>query len=128
METDSSDWKLPKTYYYPKGWVRIIDIIGMVLAPISVSLPFFILAIGFFLEASSKGTKYYEGALTLFLGALGTLIILGSYFRGALKSYFNHQATENEVNRFRRGYSILILGSLIVYFMIFYAFFFGRIS
>ena len=123
MEPDILDWKLPKTYYYPKGWVRELDLACMVLAPISVSLPFFFMAILFYQSARSNGTSYYTGALVTFLGGLGTIVVLGSFFRGDFKSYVNHQATRDEVNTFRLAYLGLILGSLVVYFMIFYGFF-----
>ena len=113
-----------KTEPFSNRWLRILDMVGMVIAPISVSLPFFFGAILFYQEARSNGTSYTY-AIVLFLGALSLLIILGYMFGGAFKSYVNHQATRDEVKAFRMGYSIFILASLIVYFMILYALFLG---
>ena len=58
METDILDWKLPKTYYYPHGWLRNLDLNGMVLPPISISLPIFFGAILLYQSAGSYGPRY----------------------------------------------------------------------
>ena len=120
METDILDRQLPTTDYYPQGWLRKLDIFGMVLAPLSISLPFFFLAILAIVSAGSNGISYYEVALLALLTALGLLIFFGRYFQRALKSYVSHQATRDDLITFRVTYSLLILAGLIVDFMIFY--------
>lgn len=113
-----------ETDYYPNGWLRIRDIIGMVIAPISITLPIFFWAIVTYQSASSIGSSYSD-AYVLFFVALGGLILLGYYFGGAIKSYVTHQATRDDVKTFRMVYSGLILGSLVVYFMILASFLYG---
>lgn len=113
-----------KTDYYPNGWLRILDIIGMVMAPISISLPFFLRSVLFYQEARSNDNNY-TNAIALFFIALGMLILLGFMFGRGIKLYVHHQVTRDGVMTFRRGYFIFILGSLLIYFMIFYAYLFG---
>lgn len=113
-----------QTEYYPNRWLRILDITGMVIAPISFTLPLFFMAIGTYLTASSNGTSF-KLAIVLFFGALSILILVGLMFGRGIKLYVNHKATREKVKNFRVGYSLLIFGSLIVDFMLLNAFFFG---
>ena len=107
-----------KTDYYPQGWVRILDLVGMVLAPPSISLPFFLFAILVAASAGSNDISSYVAALVTFLGALGILIVFGRYFRRAFKSYVSYQATRDDLLVFRMVSFGLILVSLVGYFMI----------
>ena len=77
-----------KPEYYPKGWLRILDIVGIAIAPISTSLLFFLFTILSYQSASANDTSYTY-AIALLLGTLGILILLGSYFGWALISYVN---------------------------------------
>ena len=107
-----------KTDNYPQGWVRRLDLVGMVLAPLSVSVPIFLWAILIAASAGPNGISSYVVAFVSFLVGLGILIIFGRYFRQALKSYVSQQVTRDDLLTFRIAYSIFILASLITYFMI----------
>jgi len=113
-----------KTEYYTNRWLLALDMVGMVLAPISFTIPLFFMAIQRLQTTSSNGISNTL-ANVLFFGALVILILLGSYFGWFLKSYVKHQVTRDEVKIIRVVYIGLILGSLVVDFMIYYGFFLG---
>ena len=112
-----------KTKYHTNRWLRTLYIVGMMIAPISLSLPFFFGTIYNYQTASSNGnsTIYqpYTGTIVLFFGTIVILISLGFFFGKGLKSYVNHQVTRDDVIVLRMFYFAFILASLIVDFMIF---------
>ena len=108
-----------KTEYITNKWLRVLDLGGMVIAPISISIPLFLWAVQSYQTASSNGTNY-NYSIALFLGALVGLIGFGFYFGWAFKSYIYHQATRDDIIPFRIMYSGLILGSLFVIFVFFF--------
>ena len=108
-----------KTGYHPNRWVRILDMVGMVIAPISfIRVTIFPVAIPSYQKAISTGN--YNDAIALILGTL--LILIGFVFAlvKILKLYIYHQETRDDVIVVRLFYSIIILGSLIIYFIFFY--------
>ncbi len=108
-----------KSEYHPNRWLRILDMVGMVIAPISFSLPIFLWTIQGYKLLRSNGNSYID-FIILFFGIIVILISLVSYFGRALKLYVNHQVTRDDVMVFRTIYSGFILGSLIVYFVFFF--------
>lgn len=107
-----------KTEYITNRWLRMLDIVGMVIAPISFTLPFFLVAIQRYQTATFTGTNYND-VIFLILLALGILLLLGFGFRRPFKSYVNHQETRDDVILVRILYSGFILGSLIIIFLFF---------
>ncbi len=107
-----------KTEYVTNRWIRILDMIGMVIAPIIFSLPLFLWAIQAYQTASSTGTNY-DGAILFILIALVFLIGFGLWILIPLKHYVYHQETRDEVVVARIFYSGAILGGLMVIYLFF---------
>ncbi len=105
-----------ETGYYPNRWLRRLDMVGMVLAPLSLSLPSFLFAVQIFPIAGSNSNDYIAIIMLIFVGLL-MLISFGYLFVWGLKRYANHQLLRNEVIGMRILYTVFILTGL---FLIFY--------
>lgn len=105
-----------KTESHPNKWLRALDMVGMVIAPLSISLPLFLWAILDYQAVSSNDTNH-KAAILLFLAAFGLFISFGYMFGWALKHYVSHQVTRDELIVFRTIYIGIILTGLILYFV-----------
>ena len=105
-----------KTEYRINKWLRVLDMVGMVIGPISFCLPIIFFAIQGF-QILKTNSNNYTDFIILFLGTIVIIISLGYILGSSFKRYVCHQATRDEVIAFRLIYSGFILGSLIVYFV-----------
>ncbi len=106
-----------ETEYVTNRWLRRVDMTGMVLAPISLSLPFFLMTALAFLAGKANNNDYIAGVLTIFAGLM-MLILFGHYFWRSLKSYVHHQLTREDVVVIRVVYTGFIIGGILVFFLV----------
>lgn len=108
-----------ETESYPNSWLQVLDMVGMVIATLIFPSIFFLLAFQSYETSMSTGTGYID-TIVLFFVVLLSLICLGYFFGKGIKSYVYHQTTREDVKIFRIVYSGLILGSLYMYYLLFF--------
>lgn len=106
-----------ETEYLTNILIRTLDMIGMVIAPIFITLPIFKMTIQNYQIARSTNTSYND-VIVEFLVVLLVFLCFSYVFGKGLKHYVYNQAAMDEVRAMRILYSGLILGGFIVYLIV----------